>query len=610
MKAKLGIFFILAVIIPSTILGVIAVRAIRHEKVYLEKSLEDTLLAELNQTVILLNAQLDNLQQELKNSLDFPKGSDDYPGIFASWKQSSSLVKVPFLISSTNQVLWPLVGKGSSNEETSFLADNKDFLASKLEIPVLMNVAADYYKETESAWSSGGPQQKASQSLGQYVRQQRAVAKYQKSPEVRKRVYEEAQREEKQLLARNINIPTSHSGKQEDDQIAAQSIFIAQPSKLREIIKQGEYGIIPRFIEEKLQLLFWVKDEADGSIVGCSLNLDEFKENVLGVLPETYSSTRILTILDENGHPLVTPKQGGGRDWRSPFVSCEISEILPRWEIAAYLTDPDSISARAQLMSVVMWTLVLILLVSIVSGGTLIIRASTQQLVLAQQKTTFVANVSHELKTPLTSIRMFAEMLKQKRQHKAEKREEYLGIMVSETERLAQLINNVLDFSKIEEGKKSYYFQELDIVSLAENILGSQRIRLQQKGFKADFATDIDQLQVKADEEAIRQVILNLLSNAEKYSEESKEIVLEVTRSQNNALINIKDRGIGILPAQAKKIFDKFYRVDDRLTSRVKGTGLGLTIALKIAQDHGGNISYLPREGGGSIFQVSLPIKN
>ena len=219
-----------------------------------------------------------------------------------------------------------------------------------------------------------------------------------------------------------------------------------------------------------------------------------------------------------------------------------------------------------------------------------------------------MANVSHELKTPLTSIRMFAEMLREGRQPDPAKQRRYLDIMASETERLTRLINNVLDFSRMEQGKKRYSMKACDVVALCWEAVESQRARLENNGFLLAFSAGGDQLPVRADEEAIKQVLVNILSNAEKYSAQVKEIQVDVTRRANLAVISISDRGIGIPPEHAEKIFGEFYRVDDALTSRVRGTGLGLTIARRIVRDHGGDIEYIRREGGGSTFQIALPV--
>jgi signal transduction histidine kinase len=203
---------------------------------------------------------------------------------------------------------------------------------------------------------------------------------------------------------------------------------------------------------------------------------------------------------------------------------------------------------------------------------------------------------------------LLTELLRERRQPDETRQRQYLDMMVSDTERLTRLINNVLDFSRMAEGKKRYTMKFIDAVGLCREMVENQRVRLELNGFSLSFASELQPIAVKADEEALRQVLINLLSNAEKYSLERKQIEVEVAREKGSVFIRVKDRGIGLRASESEKVFKEFYRVDDSLTSRVKGTGLGLTIARRIARDHGGDLRYFPREDGGSIFQIQLPV--
>ena len=409
---------------------------------------------------------------------------------------------------------------------------------------------------------------------------------------------------------------------------AQQSQFVVTSRLLSQIASRGDYGLIPRFIGDRLVFLFWEKQK-DGRIAGCQVSATALRARIAGVLQGTYTPVRIITILDENGAPLATPPIAASMNWRQPFVAREIGESLPRWEAASYLTSPDVISSRARLSSLVVWILVLILFVSMAGGGTMVLTSMYTEIRLAQKKATFVANVSHELKTPLTSISLFVELLRRRRPPSPEKREQYLALMAAETERLTRLINNVLDFSagsarKARKGGSRYATQAVDAARIAQEIAESQRVRLEGLGFSLTVTKADGDTTVMADPEALKQVILNLLSNAEKYSPDRKEIEVEVMRepAANTAptaaaagmprpaaavLIRVRDRGIGVAQKDRQRIFREFFRVDDSLSSRVQGTGLGLTIAQRIAREHGGEIVCQPRPGGGSDFIVRLP---
>jgi signal transduction histidine kinase len=385
-----------------------------------------------------------------------------------------------------------------------------------------------------------------------------------------------------------------------------QSQFVVTSRLLSQIASQGDFGLIPRFVGDRLVFLFWERQK-DGRIAGCQIDEAAFRRRIAEVLPSTASPVRILTILDERGAPLAVPPEGAARDWRRPFVAREIGELLPRWEAASYLASADVLSAPARFSSLVMWIMVGILIVSVAGGGTMVLASVSSEMRLAQKKATFVTNVSHELKTPLTAISLFIELLQQKRRPPAAKRERYLSLMASETERLTRLINNVLDFSSMERGSKRYAKEPIDAAAEVREIAESQRVRLESKGFSLIVKAEKADGRINGDPQALKQLVLNLLSNAEKYSPSTKEIEVLVESGADGVCIHVSDRGIGVPEKERERIFREFFRVNDSLSSGVQGTGLGLTIARRIARDHGGDIVCAQREGGGSDFIVRLP---
>ena len=442
-------------------------------------------------------------------------------------------------------------------------------------------------------------------SAPEALESQRAIDTFEQNPAVQARVYKKAQAQGEQLNAR-VAQPTSKALR-EAPAAASESQYITTSRLMSQIASQGEYGIIPRFIGEKLTFLFWSR-QSDGRIIGCEIASAAFRLRIAGILPSTYSPVRILTVLDESGTPLATPPGAAPRNWRRPFVSQEIGESLPRWEAASYLTDPGSISAQARSASAVIWILVLILFVSVTGGGTMVLTSLYGEMRLAQKKASFVASVSHELKTPLTSISLFIDLLRRSRRPEPRKRDRYLALMAAETERLGRLINNVLDFSSLEKGRKRYSKRRVDLARIASEVVEAQRVRLEGLGFTVGCEA-AGRMFVNADPEAMKQVLINLLSNAEKYSPEGKEIQVVVVREDRDTVVaaHVRDRGIGVAENDRERIFLEFVRVDDSLSARVPGTGLGLTIARRIARDHGGNLTCAGRDDGGSDFVLELP---
>jgi signal transduction histidine kinase len=245
--------------------------------------------------------------------------------------------------------------------------------------------------------------------------------------------------------------------------------------------------------------------------------------------------------------------------------------------------------------------------VLMVGGVWLTYRNVSREMTLARLKSDFVANVSHELRTPLALIRLYAETLELGRLTAKEKYQEYFRIIREESERLTALINNILDFSRIEAGRKEYEFQETDLGELVHSTLESYRFQIQQNGFAYEENISPDIPPVKVDREAIARSLLNLVNNALKYSKDRKFIGVSLYRGDGSINLEVRDSGIGIPPNEQEKIFEKFYRCGDPLVHDVKGSGLGLSLVRHIARAHGGDVHVESEPEKGSKFTIALP---
>jgi signal transduction histidine kinase len=243
------------------------------------------------------------------------------------------------------------------------------------------------------------------------------------------------------------------------------------------------------------------------------------------------------------------------------------------------------------------------------AGIVLTHRNIARELALARLKSDFVSNVSHELRTPLSLIRLYAETLEMGRLKSPEKYQEYYGIIRKESERLTGLINNILDFSRIEAGRKEYDFRETDVRELVHNTLESYRYQIEQNGFVFEENISDNVPRLRVDREAIARSLLNLVNNALKYSQDRKFIGVSLFRSNGNVKLEVEDHGIGIPFQEQSKIFEKFYRVGDPLVHNTKGSGLGLSLVRHIVQAHGGEVFVDSVPGQGSKFTISLPMK-
>ena len=246
----------------------------------------------------------------------------------------------------------------------------------------------------------------------------------------------------------------------------------------------------------------------------------------------------------------------------------------------------------------------------LLAGGIfLTYRNVSKEVAVARLKSDFVSNVSHELRTPLALIRLYAETLELGRLASPEKRQEYYCIIRKESERLSSLINNILDFSRIEAGRKEYEFRETDMSELVRNTLESYRYQIEQHGFTFEEKIGVVP-PIKVDREAMARSLVNLVNNALKYSQDRKYLGVNLYRENGSVKLEVIDHGIGIPASEQLKIFEKFYRVGDPLVHNTKGSGLGLSLVQHIARAHGGDVAVDSTPGAGSKFTITLPLSS
>jgi signal transduction histidine kinase len=258
----------------------------------------------------------------------------------------------------------------------------------------------------------------------------------------------------------------------------------------------------------------------------------------------------------------------------------------------------------------IFYWLILILVIGFTGFGMYLLwRDFRRELKLAELRSQFAASVSHELKTPLTAIRMYAEALTLGVRQKPEEQQDYLHTIINESERLSRLLNNVLDFSKIEQGTRTYTFQPTSPMEVIEAAEKAMAFPMHQKGFNIQIETGKDIPTIRADGDALEQAILNLLHNALKYSGDSRDIILKLYRTEREVCFEVEDYGIGISDQDINLIFSRFFRGPTSENQRIPGTGLGLTIVSHIAQAHNGRVEVDSQQGEGSIFTIILPLE-
>ena len=281
------------------------------------------------------------------------------------------------------------------------------------------------------------------------------------------------------------------------------------------------------------------------------------------------------------------------------------------WEIR-----PSAAFIREQQRTVLGQTLVhvglaVLALITLLAAMWVLVHVVRRDMALAKMKANFVADVSHELKTPLSLIRMFGETLQAGRVTSEQKRQEYYEIITRESTRLSNLINNILDFARIEAGHRDYALEPTDIAKVVRETYEVYRMQLEQSGFEHHLTAAASLPMVDADRDAIAQALINLIHNAIKYSGDDRYLTIDLTedvrRGRRGVLISVHDRGIGIRPEDRAHLFDGFFRATDARVREQGGTGLGLALVKHIVDGHGGLLDVESRLVKGSTFRIFLP---
>jgi signal transduction histidine kinase len=312
-------------------------------------------------------------------------------------------------------------------------------------------------------------------------------------------------------------------------------------------------------------------------------------------------------ILDETGRMRFAQIDYYGSTY---LTAASFDEILPSWKVVMVHSEGKSVN---ELVSKEKWGYLALLagtFLVMITGILLTVRAAAHELELSRLKTEFVSNVSHEFKTPLSLIRMFGETLESGMVQDEAKRGEFYRIIRSESERLTRLINNVLDFSRIEAGVKRYNFQEAEIGSIVRKALDAYKLEIRNLGFTIDCRLPSTPVFAHIDPDAICEALINLLDNAAKYSEEDKQIAVNLETSESWIRISVSDHGMGIPKDELENIFHKYYRSQTRKTRETAGSGLGLTLVKHIIDSHGGRAEVETEVGRGSTFTLLIPIKS
>ncbi len=542
----------LLLLIPTLMLGIGALYLLKGEEARLASSAQATASDRISAIAGNVNLAIGEVKDGLIETLrNLPRdGFMQQADLLEEWKRSNPLVRNVFIWESRRGLRYPDPEMPSSDEEADFVRRYLSLFAN------------------QSAWQE--PQNDRPTS----VNEEQVSSILQERKELRK-------------LAKQAPV--------------AADLAVA-PAAMKAM--GGASGWRPWFADNRLHLLGWYEWQGSSQRIGVEVEMMALLSRLLGNFPGEPPYGETYALIDGNGDIFhqVGPLEITAES--RPLASVTIAS-LPHWLVTAYSNADTGVAGGSFLLisSLLVGTFV----VAILLGGSLLLWQAHRNQLDAKQKTSFVSNVSHELKTPLTTIRMYAEMLGEKRIADPDKQQSYLQTIIRESQRLTRLVNNVLDFSRLEQGRKDFSKEAVDLAALLHQQLDNQLMRIEDAGMKLIRKFDAASAVIESDRDALEQIVLNLIDNAIKYAAEGETLTVDFQQRGGQWVVQVKDHGPGIPTAHRQQIFTKFHRVDASLTARQQGSGLGLSIARQLAEGLGGSLSFCPNQGGGSCFELTLP---
>lgn len=562
MRRRIILLYALLVILPALITGGLLFRLLDHERDRIARQANDAVTTRIETFGAALRSTVATVQDGITAELAELE-TDDLGATLQEWQDTNPLIRNVFIWNSSTGLTWPEPGSPATKEETRFVTQFAALFSG------------------ERPWSV--PEE--------------SLRPGQPSPQMQldgQQSYEQA--------------ATPEQFVQDVRQMAANSIDMSRLLRSRQVpaVEPGQSGWIPWFTGESLALLGWVRRPGSDVVYGVELEFVAMLSRLTTALPTHPPAGRACAILDGAGNIMHLVGEDIDTD-KAQSISASLAPQLPHWNVVVYFPDGLPGTALRRSFAVLASVLTGTFMIAIVLGGGLLARAAQQSHLDATRKTTFVSNVSHELKTPLTSIRMYAELLSEGRARDETKRAHYLHIIVSEAERLTRLVNNVLDFSRLEQKRKKYHPENIEIGPFVKDLLDSVALQTKQAGLTVETVAPAPSPCAFVDRDALGQALRNLIDNTAKYAAEGGELLVRISSGQGDVSIDICDRGPGIPTAHRRRVFDKFHRIDGSLTATQPGSGLGLSIARSLMQDQGGSLEFTPRPDGGSCFTIRLP---
>ena len=616
MRRHLLIALIAMVIGPLVLLAVLAGKMLHDEQDLVKHRFRELLEQRLDDSRSSIAELIGELEVELVQALE---GAQVDRESLRAFERGQPLVRQVFIVKSDGYRLHPIADGGASRDEREFLERTRAIWEAKAELALIgpaEGSGGDAFVDAERAQKSSGygnlmgnktwtlsPQSEGSllsksAGRGQATKLQRAELPPQIQQTQRTQVNQENQE--------NQDIQQAPQVKKGAD-LRGQSVVAPAADSLAGLARIREQGWIAWYWEEGLHLLFW-RRRADGLIAGVEIERAALLQRLIDSLPVTGEQSSLVAVTDAKGTPIyqwgnyeVSDGQGELPEGEEALARLPLASPLETWSLHYYGPSDAGVALSSSRFLVVLGL-----------GGTALVllglaaffyREWSRNMREARQRVSFVTQVSHELKTPLTNIRLYAELLADELSGLDERAEEHAEVIVSESQRLSRLIANVLTFSRRAQPVLSQ--RSFDLEALVGHAIEHFAPAFAERGIEARLQGGAE-LPVLADEDAVGQILANLLSNVEKYAAEGGRVDVMIDQDPTQTRVRVRDYGPGIAKGQRRRIFEAFFRARSDLTEGVRGTGIGLTIARDLARQCGGDLEILDQTPG-ACFELTLP---
>ncbi|MEZ4382216.1 MAG: HAMP domain-containing sensor histidine kinase [Nannocystaceae bacterium] len=605
MRRHLLIALIAMVVGPLALLAALAGKMLHDEEDLVRHRFRELLEQRLDDSRSAVTEVVGELEVELVQALEATAADRE---ALRAFERGQPLVRQVFVVDADGRRLHPRADADASADEREFLERTRAIWEAKAELARVGPAEGGSDAYANNTWtlppsssgsllsSSGGSllaeAQQASKAKIAAARDSRAANEQAQqaygwgAEDAAQRGGEAAQQQAVDVL--------------QDAGIDAEVEAAPAADSLAGLARIREQGWIAWYWEEGLHLLFW-RRRADGLIAGAEIERAALLQRLIDSLPATGEQSSLIAVADAKGAPIYQWGIYEPADDEEPRARLLLAPPLESWSLLYYgpADAPIALTTSRFLVVVGLGGTALVLL----GLAAFFYREWSRNMRDARQRVSFVTQVSHELKTPLTNIRLYAELLADELEGLDDRAEEHAGVIVSESQRLSRLIANVLTFSR--RGRPASARRPLDVEAAIRQTIEHFGPAFAERGI-AVRREGAAPRPVIADEDALGQILANLLSNVEKYASAGARVDVDLEQDAAKTRIRVRDYGPGIPAAQRRKVFDPFFRARSDLTEGVSGTGIGLTIARDLARQCGGELDLEPCEPG-ACFVLTLP---